>query len=176
MQSTILLLLLPLLTPTALTQSTQSPPKADWSGTLSTLDGGLQGTVTVPSQDDHTLSVTNYKLEDASAPALYWWGSASSSLADGFRISEKHVTEPSGDADTYTISLDAGKTSADFVTVGLWCEKFGANFGQATLAPPGGGQTGGSKPEEKNDGVAGRVEWVWVGVSAGLAGFVSLMV
>lgn len=38
-------------------------------GVLSSLDGGLGGTVTV--SDAMTLNITNYKLKDASAPALY---------------------------------------------------------------------------------------------------------
>ena len=33
--------------------------------------------------------------------------------------------------------LDAGKTPADFATVGLWCEKFNVKFGQAVLAASG---------------------------------------
>ena len=39
------------------------------SGVLSSLDGGLGGTVSV--WDANTLNITNYKLKDASAPALY---------------------------------------------------------------------------------------------------------
>ncbi|PKK51922.1 hypothetical protein CI102_4518 [Trichoderma harzianum] len=101
------------------------------SGTLSSLDGGLGGVVTVAS--DSSLEVTQYKLADASAPELYWWGSTSSDLSSGFRISNTHITE-AATSDSLTINLDAGHTPADFSTVGLWCEKFKTNFGQAQLA------------------------------------------
>lgn len=165
--------------------------KKGWSGKLSTLDGGLEGTVTVDTTGS-SLTVTNYKLEDASAPALYWWGSASSSLSDGFRISNKHVTDPSGSETTYTIELDAGKTPKDFVTVGLWCEKFSANFGQATLAPveagpdsgennmtPTGSSGGDQTPTQmskSNAGALGRpVEWTWMGVGAGMSVFTFML-
>ncbi len=44
--------------------------KKGWTGQLSSLDGGLKGTVVVAATDK--LVVNNYQLEDASAPALYW--------------------------------------------------------------------------------------------------------
>ncbi|KAL7959001.1 hypothetical protein V8C34DRAFT_304354 [Trichoderma compactum] len=59
------------------------------SGTLSSLDGGLGGVVTVAS--DSSLQVTQYKLADASVPGLY----------------------------CLTIDLDAGHSPADSSTVGL---------------------------------------------------------
>ncbi|KAM7202696.1 hypothetical protein V8F33_002622 [Rhypophila sp. PSN 637] len=159
--------------------------KQGWSGKLSTLDGGLQGTVTVSAPDK--LVITDYKLEDASAPALYWWGSATSSLSDGFRISNKHVTE-AATSDTTEIMLDAGKSTADFMTVGLWCEKFSANFGQATLMEQTGGNgngdmttptmtTGSGMPQTTGDkmngshGIVGAVEWVWVMAGLGIFTF-----
>ncbi|KAK1750990.1 hypothetical protein QBC47DRAFT_392048 [Echria macrotheca] len=114
-----------------------SQTKMGWSGTLSSLDGGLGGTVTVTNAT--ALTITNYALADASAPALYWWGSKSASIGDGsgFRISNEHVAQ-AATTNTHIIVLDAGKTPADFVTVGLWCEKFSANFGQASLTAPSG--------------------------------------
>jgi hypothetical protein len=111
-------------------------PKIGYSGTLSSLDGGLGGTVTVV--DATTLKISGYKLEDASAPALYWWGATDDNLSGGFRISNAQVTSRAA-SDSLTIKLDAGKTTADFVTVGLWCEKFSADFGQARLTANGGG-------------------------------------
>lgn len=108
--------------------------KVGWTGTLSTLDGGLGGKVTVV--DPTTLMITSYTLKDASAPALYWWGTTTGALKDGFRISSKQVTE-AAKTNTLTISLDSGKTTADFTTVGLWCERLSANFGQATLMASG---------------------------------------
>lgn len=62
------------------------------SGTLSSLDGGLGGTVKVV--DKTTLMISGYKLKDASAPALYWWGSTSDDLSSGFRINNEQVTKP----------------------------------------------------------------------------------
>jgi hypothetical protein len=120
---------------------TTSFPKANYTGTLSSLDGGLSGTITVTSPT--TLLVTRYTLEDASAPALYWWGTANSQLRDGFRISNTQVTKKTTGADqSYTIMLDAGKTVDDFGKVGLWCEKFGVNFGEAELKSAGTAGTG----------------------------------
>ncbi|KAH7317415.1 hypothetical protein BKA65DRAFT_483633 [Rhexocercosporidium sp. MPI-PUGE-AT-0058] len=109
--------------------------KVGYSGKLSSLDAGLGGTVTVKSAT--SLEITDYTLEDASAPALYWWGSNTDALKDGFRISEAQVTKAAS-SNTLEISLDAGKTPADFKIVGLWCERFQVNFGQATLAPGDG--------------------------------------
>lgn len=161
--------------------------KTGWSGTLSSLDAGLGGTITVLNTTH--LLITNYKLDDASAPALYWWGSTTASLAGGFRISNTQVKEPaSSSGGTYMVSLDAGKTTEDFGTVGLWCEKFSANFGQATLAPgPGTGSgsgagsgsgSGGATPSGSGaapsgtggmSSAAGRkgVEWMVVAVGVG---------
>lgn len=58
----------------------------------------------------------------------------------GFRISNFHVTQ-AATSNMDTINLDAGKTTADFSTVGLWCEQLKANFGQATLAAAGAGMS-----------------------------------
>jgi hypothetical protein len=113
-----------------------SQQKIGWTGTITNTDGGLGGTVTVV--DAKTLKITDYTLEDASAPALYWWGSTSDVLKDGFRISDEQVTM-AAETDSLTISLDAGKTTADFSTVGLWCERLSANFGQASLKASGAG-------------------------------------
>jgi len=76
--------------------------------------------------------ISSYTLKDASAPALYWWGTTDGTLKDGFRISNEQVTS-AATTDSLTIKLDAGKSSSDFTTVGLWCERLNANFGQATL-------------------------------------------
>ncbi|RFU80614.1 hypothetical protein TARUN_1569 [Trichoderma arundinaceum] len=100
------------------------------SGTLSSLDGGLGGVVTVASNS--SLEISQYELADASAPALYWWGSTSDDLSAGFRISNTHITE-AATSDSITVNLDAGYSPADFSTVGLWCEKFKTNFGEADL-------------------------------------------
>jgi hypothetical protein len=150
--------------------------KKGWTGKLSSLDAGLGGTVTVVEADQ--LLINDYKLEDAAAPALYWWGTATSNLGDGFRISNKQV-DKAASSNTYTIDLDAGKTTADFSIVGLWCERFSANFGQATLAPanasggaPSSGADSGGAPSTGGDGMTsagvGRgVSWAVVGVGAG---------
>ncbi|KAJ5449585.1 uncharacterized protein N7458_006034 [Penicillium daleae] len=113
----------------------QNGTKIGYSGKFSTLSGGLQGTVTVINST--TLKISNYELQDASAPALYWWGATNSDLKDGFRISNMHITIPTKNPSEMTIELDAGKTIMDFSVVGLWCEKFGIDFGQTTLAADG---------------------------------------
>ena len=110
--------------------------KMGWSGMINSLDGGLEGTVMVV--DEMTLEITDYVLKDAGAPALYWWGSTTQTLQDGFRISNEQVTETSDGSDLM-IALDAGKTTADFSVVGLWCERLESNFGQATLMASAGG-------------------------------------
>ncbi|KAK0743838.1 hypothetical protein B0T18DRAFT_416017 [Schizothecium vesticola] len=146
----------------AYSQSAIAANKTGWRGTLSSLDGGLGGTIIVADED--TLVINSYALEDGLAPALYWWGSASPRLSEGFRISNKQVNE-AATSDTYTIALDAGRALEDFTTVGLWCEKFSVNFGQATLAPPtsGGSDTVGAAPSGggKVMGNAGAVNGVW---------------
>lgn len=124
------------------------------SGVLSSLDGGLGGTVTVT--DPTTLTITSYTLKDASAPALYWWGSTDGVIKNGFRISNEQVTK-AATSNTITINLDAGKTAADFDTVGLWCERLNANFGQATLkagSASGGSETTSGGPSATSAGAS----------------------
>ncbi|KAI9800019.1 MAG: hypothetical protein M1833_003548 [Piccolia ochrophora] len=121
--------------------------KVGYSGTLSSLDGGLQGTVKVVDSD--TLEISDYELEEASAPALYWWGSTDDSLENGFRISNTQVSEAST-GDSLEIKLDAGKSTADFSTVGLWCERFSVNFGQTTLEAGGAESSAASSATESN--------------------------
>jgi Electron transfer DM13 len=119
--------------------------KLNYTGTLSSLDGGLGGTVTVLTPT--TLRITDYTLKDASAPALYWWGTtADGELSDGFRVSNEQVTDTAAGLDV-EITLDAGKTTADFDIVGLWCERFASNFGQATLMTSEGASTSGGMAE-----------------------------
>lgn len=48
-----------------------------------------------------------------------------------------HITIPTKNPSEMTIELDAGKTITDVSVVGLWCEKFGIDFGQTTLAADG---------------------------------------
>ncbi|KIM96829.1 hypothetical protein OIDMADRAFT_32736 [Oidiodendron maius Zn] len=115
--------------------------KIGWTGTLSSLDGGLGGVVTVTNPT--TLTISSYTLQDASAPALYWWGTSNGVLQDGFRISNERVTQ-AATSDMLTINLDAGKTTVDFNGMGLWCEQLHANFGQATLMAAGASGTSGS--------------------------------
>lgn len=112
------------------------------SGTLSSLDGGLGGVATVTSKS--TIEISQYKLADASAPALYWWGSTSDDLSSGFRISNTHITQ-AATSDSLTINLDAGHSPSDFNVVGLWCEKFKTNFGQTVLKASSSGTSGDSQ-------------------------------
>jgi len=115
------------------TTAATADTKTGYSGVLSSLDGGLQGTVRVV--DASTLQVTGYTLQ-GSAPKLYWWGAVDDKLSGGFRISNKQVTS-TANGETLTISLNVGKTTADFAYVGLWCEQFSANFGQTKLVADG---------------------------------------
>jgi hypothetical protein len=110
-----------------------------WTGRLSSLSGGLEGEVSVINSD--TLVINNYELQDASAPALYWWGSTTTTLKDGFRISNMHITQTQTSPTNITIDLNAGKTASDFSTVGLYCEQFGVDFGQTTLSQTMGGSS-----------------------------------
>ncbi|KAF4338106.1 domon domain protein [Fusarium beomiforme] len=127
------------------------------SGTLSSLDAGLGGTVEVASNTE--LKITDYELKDASAPALYWWGSKTEDLSSGFRINKERISDTSSKMDIM-VKLDAGYTAKDFSYVGLWCEKFNANFGQAKLTSDGGSMNstdgmekgGDMKKDEMNGG------------------------
>lgn len=158
--------------------------KIGWTGTLSSLDGGLMGTVVVV--DATTIMINNYQLLDASAPALHWWGSTDGMLKDGFRVSQTQVTQKST-SNTLTINLDAGKTTADFTTFGLWCESFKANFGQTTLAAATTGGSAGSSTSGSTSSSAtsaspttsaktGGGDGLSVGHSVSLAGFAALFV
>jgi hypothetical protein len=160
--------------------------KVGYTGTLSSLDGGLGGTVHVV--DPNTLMITGYTLKDASAPALYWWGTTDGTIKDGFRISNEQVTS-AATTDSLTIKLDAGKTSSDFTTVGLWCERLNANFGQATLkAGDGstpttnssssttiGGSTSASASKKSAANSNARSYGVMVGIFAAAVGFAVAM-
>ncbi|OAA75147.1 DM13 domain protein [Akanthomyces lecanii RCEF 1005] len=111
------------------------------SGIIDTKDGGLGGTITVTN--DTTLTISQYTLKSASAPALYWWGSKTSDLPKGFRINNERVSA-AATTDSITIPLDAGYMAGDFAYVGLWCEKLNANFGQAQLVAKDGSSSSGT--------------------------------
>lgn len=115
--------------------------KIGFSGELSSLDAGLGGTVNVV--DENTLEIPDFVIEDASAPALYWWGATDDELADGFRISDEEVTEEAG-GELLEIKLNSDVTTADFSVVGLWCEEFSTNFGQTTLEATDGSSSSSS--------------------------------
>ena len=123
--------------------------KTGFSGELSSLDAGLQGTVNVV--DSTTLEIPDFVIEDASAPALYWWGSTGDELGDGFRISEQEVVDEA-DGELLEIPLDSGFTTSDFSVVGLWCEEFNINFGQTALAATDG--SGSSNGDSSSSGEA----------------------
>ncbi|KAF5550893.1 electron transfer DM13 domain-containing protein [Fusarium napiforme] len=118
------------------------------SGALSSLDAGLGGTVEVVSNTE--LKITDYQLKDASAPALYWWGSKTDDLSSGFRINKERISDTSSKMDIM-VKLDAGYTAKDFSYVGLWCEKFDANFGQAKLTSDGGSMNSTDEMDKKED-------------------------
>ncbi|KAJ2902575.1 hypothetical protein MKZ38_000335 [Zalerion maritima] len=122
------------------------------TGDLSSLDAGLQGTVTV--KDSDTLEISGYTLEDASAPALYWWGhNEEDDIESGYRINNEQVTETADD-ETIDVALDAGYSADDFVYVSLWCERLSANFGTAKLEGSDGdasSTSGGSGGDEASE-------------------------
>ncbi|KAI9893764.1 MAG: hypothetical protein M1814_005980 [Vezdaea aestivalis] len=107
--------------------------KAGYTGTLSTLSGGLRGTVTI--LDDSTFLVKNYQLGEAGAPALYWWGAKGNDLEGGFRINTKQVRDSTRRPTEIRVKLDAGKTPDDFDVIGMWCERYDINFGETVLKP-----------------------------------------
>lgn len=123
----------------ALASSLASAADVGASGVIDTKDGGLGGTITVTN--DTTLTISQYTLKSASAPALYWWGSTTSDLPKGFRINNQRVSA-AATTDSITIPLDAGHNAGDFAYVGLWCEKLNANFGQAQLVAKDGSSSG----------------------------------
>ncbi|KAG9232502.1 hypothetical protein BJ875DRAFT_76905 [Amylocarpus encephaloides] len=164
----------------AIAQNSSSAQKIGYSGVFTKTDGGLGGTVTV--KDPMTLEISSYTLKDASAPALYWWGATNDDLKSGFRISNTQVTQ-AATSNMLEIKLDAGKTTADFVTVGLWCERLAANFGQATLAAGSGtGTTAGSSastapsssPSSAGAHQVGSV-WATMGACVAAVGFAAWM-
>lgn len=127
--------------------------KKEWTGTLSTIDGGLKGDVSVVNST--MIMITSYSVE-ASAPALYWWGSKVEDLPkEGFRVNNERVSM-NADDETIMIPLDNDKTTADFDYFGLYCEKLAANFGQTKLEMPDGdsGSSSSSDSNEVNDNAA----------------------
>ncbi|KAJ3491951.1 hypothetical protein NLG97_g5498 [Lecanicillium saksenae] len=80
------------------------------SGTITGKDTGLSGTVSITN--DRTLTISDFTLEAAVAPALFWRGSKTSDLSAGFRLSNQRVSKPASH-ETVTIQLDAGHTAAD---------------------------------------------------------------
>lgn len=141
--------------------------KVGFEGELSSLDGGLGGTVVVV--DSETIRIDNYELEEASAPALYWWGSESEELSEGFRIVSQQVTE-AADTDTLTLGLDEGFTTADFVTFGLWCERFDTSFGETMLEAASGD---GDQEEEMEEDGEGAGSKLGLGLTGALAASVA---
>ncbi|KAF4998392.1 hypothetical protein FDECE_11819 [Fusarium decemcellulare] len=142
------------------------------SGELSSLDAGLGGTVEVVSSTE--LKITDYKLKDASAPALYWWGSKTSDLSSGFRINKERISEASSTEDI-TVKLDAGHTADDFSYVGLWCEKFDANFGQAKLTSGGKSSNATDEKDSSSDDKPGAAAVLTSGQPAMVAAVLSAL-
>lgn len=101
-----------------------------WTGTIKNTNG-LSGNVMVVNET--TIMITDYTLEDASAPSLHWWGATNSQLDKGFRVHNARVTE-TAKSSTLMVSLDAGHMASDFEYFGLWCETLAKNFGQAQLS------------------------------------------
>lgn len=125
--------------------------KIGWSGTVESLDGGFEGTFEV--QDESTLVLKEFTLEDGSAPALYWWASETEELKDGVRISETRITgEHENEELEIPLDSDSGKTTKDFSVVGLWCETFATSFGQAKLEAGDGSSSGPSEGSETSSG------------------------
>ncbi|KAF4450413.1 hypothetical protein F53441_6412 [Fusarium austroafricanum] len=142
------------------------------SGDLSSLDGGLGGTASVVSNTE--LKITDYKLKEASAPALYWWGSKTKDLSSGFRINNERVSDTSSGKDI-AVKLDAGYTAKDFAYVGLWCEKFHANFGQTQLTSGGGSSKDSDKADTKSDDKPGVAAGLASGQPATIAALLSVL-
>lgn len=118
------------------------------SGVINGFRNGLEGTVTV--KDENTLEVTGYTLEDASAPALYWWGATSDDIGSGFRINGDMVNTEAED-ETLTIELLDGITASDFTYVSLWCERLDIDFGNTRLEATDG-ESNNNESNSESDG------------------------
>ena len=112
----------------------QSYPRANWFATLSTLQHGVSGTVTIV--DERTLRLDNFNY-DGTAPAAYVYVTEVDSRASQIagRSVGPQITQAFSNA-SITIQLPAGQTLDSFGAVSIWCVTFRANFGSGTFKAP----------------------------------------
>ena len=127
-------LLLALLCFCGFNAAAQSYPRANWFATLSTLQHGVSGTVTIV--DERTLRLDNFNY-DGTAPAVFVYATAVDSRAS--QLAGRSVGPELKQALTnasLTVQLPPGQTLDAYGAVSIWCADFRVNFGSGTFKAP----------------------------------------
>ena len=109
-------------------------PRAQWTATLSTLQHGVSGTVTIV--DARTLRLDNFNY-DGTAPAVYVYAAETDTRAAHIagRAIGPQLKQVFSNA-SLTVQLPAGQTLDSFGAVSIWCAEFRVNFGSGTFKAP----------------------------------------
>lgn len=111
-------------------------PKVGYTGSFSTIDHNVSGTVTIV--DDCTLQVENFNY-DATAPAVYFYGDTTDTFlsSNAFTIGDilrddrvDYVNE------SITLKLPNNRTLDDLEYLSVWCVDFSVNFGDLRFQAP----------------------------------------
>ena len=103
------------------------------TGSFSTLDHGVSGTLTVI--DDCTIQITGFNY-DGGGPQVYFYAGSDGNYqnSNAFRFS-KLLTGTSYSNDTITLVIPSTKSLDDFDSLSVWCVDFNANFGDIDFVP-----------------------------------------
>lgn len=109
--------------------------RAGWSASLSRLQHGVSGTVSIV--DARTLRLNNFNY-DGGGPLVYVYLSSedsnpafSAGLAVGAPLERRaYVNE------TLELTLPQGQTLDKYTAVSIWCARFGVNFGSGVFVAP----------------------------------------
>lgn len=107
--------------------------RVGWRAALTTLAHGVKGTVTVI--DDCTVELTNFSFDGGGGQSVRVTGGRGGSYNLGIRMGPQLRGTPYSNS-TLRMNLPEGTSLTDFDSVSIWCETFGVNFGDGTLAAP----------------------------------------
>ena len=110
-------------------------PRAGWTASLSTLQHGVSGTVTIV--DERRLRITGFNY-DGGGPRVYVYVGASnnnSSFTSGLPIGAQLQSRPYVN-ETIELQLPKGQTLDDHTAVSIWCVEFRVNFGSGVFTAP----------------------------------------
>ena len=112
--------------------------RSGWVATLSSLQHGVSGSVTIV--DARTLRLSGFHYDGGGPQVFAYLGTEdrntayASGIAVGPRLNRAGQPYVNASVD---LQLPEGQTLDSFNALSIWCVAFGANFGSGTFKPPG---------------------------------------